>query len=87
MKFILDYDELESTLARLESALKKYGLSSLAARLSVAQNILMRSVVEKALDTRIQVLQRRSPKTSNPVSYNAHSLTKDVSSHSINYFI
>ena len=76
--FILDYDEMVATMQRLQTNFKKHGMHALASRLNIAQNLLLKSVVAKALDTRIQLLQRRFPRVQNPISYNAQKLTKDV---------
>lgn len=74
-----DYDEMVATMQRLQMNLKKHGMNALASRLNIAQNLLLKSVVAKALDTRVQLLQRRFPRVHNPISYNAQKLTKDVS--------
>lgn len=76
---ILDYDEMVATMQRLQTNFKKHGMHALASRLNIAQNLLLKSVVAKALDTRVQLLQRRFPRVHNPISYNAQKLTKDVS--------
>lgn len=76
---ILDYEEMVATMQRLQANFKKHGMHALASRLNIAQNLLLKSVVAKALDTRIQLLQRRFPQVQNPISYNAQKLTKDVS--------
>jgi hypothetical protein len=77
--FFVDYDEMVATMQRLQANFKKHGMHALASRLNIAQNLLLKSVVAKALDTRIQLLQRRFPQVQNPISYNAQKLTKDVS--------
>lgn len=69
-----------ATMQRLQTNFKKHGMHALASRLNIAQNLLLKSVVAKALDTRVQLLQRRFPQVHNPISYNAQKLTKDVSS-------
>lgn len=66
-------------MQRLQLNFKKHGMHALASRLNIAQNLLLKSVVAKALDTRVQLLQRRYPRIHNPISYNAQKLTKDVS--------
>lgn len=68
-----------ATMQRLQANFKKHGMNALASRLNVAQNLLLKSVVAKALDTRVQLLHRRYPRVQNPISYNAQKLTKDVS--------
>lgn len=68
-----------ATMQRLQMNFKKHGMNALASRLNIAQNLLLKSVVAKALDTRVQLLQRRFPRVHNPISYNAQKLTKDVS--------
>lgn len=68
-----------ATMQRLQLNFKKHGMQALASRLNIAQNLLLKSVVAKALDTRVQLLQRRYPQVHNPISYNAQKLTKDVS--------
>lgn len=68
-----------ATMQRLQLNFKKHGMNALASRLNIAQNLLLKSVVAKALDTRVQLLQRRFPRVHNPISYNAQKLTKDVS--------
>lgn len=77
--FLVDYDELVATMQRLQMNFKKHGMHALASRLNITQNLLLKSVVAKALDTRVQLLQRRFPRVHNPISYNAQKLTKDVS--------
>lgn len=77
--FFVDYDEMVATMQRLQTNFKKHGMHALASRLNIAQNLLLKSVVAKALDTRVQLLQRRFPRVQNPISYNAQKLTKDVS--------
>jgi hypothetical protein len=67
-----------ATMQRLQTNFKKHGMHALASRLNVAQNLLLKSVVAKALDTRVQLLQRRYPRVQNPISYNVQKLTKDV---------
>ncbi|KAL7038973.1 hypothetical protein ACKWTF_009756 [Chironomus riparius] len=74
---LIDYDEMVATMQRLQANFKKHGMHALASRLNIAQNLLLKSVVAKALDTRIQLLQRRFPRVQNPISYNAQKLTKD----------
>ncbi|CRK92533.1 CLUMA_CG006067, isoform A [Clunio marinus] len=71
------YDEMVATMQRLQTNFKKHGMHALASRLNIAQNLLLKSVVAKALDTRVQLLQRRFPRVHNPISYNAQKLTKD----------
>lgn len=68
-----------ATMQRLQVNFKKHGMHALASRLNIAQNLLLKSVVAKALDTRVQLLQRRYPQVQNPISYNVQKLTKDVS--------
>lgn len=75
---ILDYDEMVATMQRLQTNFKKHGMLALASHLNSAQNLLLKSVVAKALDTRVQLLQRRFPHVQNPISYNVQKLTKDV---------
>lgn len=81
----LDYDEMVATMQRLQINFKKHGMHALASRLNIAQNLLLKSVVAKALDTRVQLLQRRFPRVHNPISYNAQKLTKDVSFLQVSY--
>lgn len=69
-------------MQRLQMNFKKHGMHALASRLNITQNLLLKSVVAKALDTRVQLLQRRFPRVHNPISYNAQKLTKDVSTSS-----
>ena len=76
----VDYDEMVATMQRLQTNFLKHGMNALASRLNIAQNLLLKSVVAKALDTRVQLLQRRFPEVQNPISYNVQKLTKDVSS-------
>lgn len=66
-----------ATMQRLQSNFKKYGMHALANRLTIAQNLLLKSVVAKALDTRVELLQRRYPRVENPMSFNAQKLTKN----------
>jgi hypothetical protein len=80
LSLVLDYDEMVATMQRLQANFKKHGMHALASRLNIAQNLLLKSVVAKALDTRVQLLHRRFPRVHNPISYNAQKLTKDVSS-------
>lgn len=76
---VLDYDELLVTLQRLQKNLKSFGLNALVGRAQIAHNLLNRPSVANALDTRLQVMERRHPKVQNPICYNAQKLTKDVS--------
>ncbi|KAG5682216.1 hypothetical protein PVAND_011582 [Polypedilum vanderplanki] len=74
---LIDYDEMVATMQRLQINFKKHGMHALASRLNIAQNLLLKSVVAKALDTRVHLLHRRFPRVQNPISYNAQKLTKD----------
>ncbi|CAO1401987.1 unnamed protein product [Diamesa serratosioi] len=74
---LIDYDEMVATMQRLQSNFKKYGMHALANRLTIAQNLLLKSVVAKALDTRVELLQRRYPRVENPMSFNVQKLTKN----------
>lgn len=76
---LVDYEELLITLQRLQKNLKSFGLNALVGRAQIAHNLLNRPSVANALDTRLQVLERRHPRVDNPLSYNAQKLTKDVS--------
>ena len=76
----VDYDEMVATMQRLQTNFLKHGMNALASRLNIAQNLLLKSAVAKALDTPVQLLQRRFPEVQNPISYNVQKLTKDVSS-------
>ncbi|XP_059610742.1 protein PALS1 isoform X2 [Phlebotomus argentipes] len=74
---IIGYGELVSALQRLQSHLNKYGLASLAGRVTAAQSLLLGPGVARSLATRTAVLQRRRPRVANPVTSNVQSLAKD----------
>lgn len=67
-----------AALQRLQSKFNKCGMGNLAARVSAVQ-ALIGPAVAKALVTRADVLQRRAPKTSNPVSMSSAIIAKEVS--------
>ncbi|XP_055695100.1 protein PALS1 isoform X2 [Lutzomyia longipalpis] len=74
---IIGYGELVSALQRLQNHLNKYGLASLAGRVTAAQSLLLGPGVARALATRTAVLQRRRPRVTNPITSNVQTLAKD----------
>ncbi|XP_055700690.1 protein PALS1 isoform X3 [Phlebotomus papatasi] len=74
---IIGYGELVSALQRLQNHLNKYGLASLAGRVTAAQSLLLGPGVARALATRTAVLQRRRPRVANPITSNVQTLAKD----------
>lgn len=73
------YAELVEALQRLQGQLNKQGFASLAGRVTAAQSCLLGPAVARALHIRAAVLQRRRPRTQNPVRVNAQTLARDVS--------
>lgn len=73
------YNELVAALQRLQGQLNKQGFASLAGRVTSAQSLLLGPAISRALHIRSAVLQRRRPRTQNPVCANAQSLARDVS--------
>lgn len=59
--------------------MNKQGYAALAGRVTAAQSCLLGPVVARALNIRAAVLQRRRPRTQNPVCANAQALARDVS--------
>lgn len=66
-------------LQRLQGQLNKQGFASLAGRVTAAQSCLLGPAVARALHIRAAVLQRRRPRTQNPVRVNVQALARDVS--------
>lgn len=66
-------------MQRLQGQLNKQGFASLAGRVTAAQSCLLGPAVARALHIRAAVLQRRRPRTQNPVCSNAQALSRDVS--------
>lgn len=77
--FTAGYAELVEALQRLQGQLNKQGYASLAGRVTEAQSCLLGPAVADALRIRTAVLQRRRPRTQNPVRVNAQALANDVS--------
>ncbi|XP_055846624.1 uncharacterized protein LOC129912432 [Episyrphus balteatus] len=75
---ILGYGDLVAALQRLQNQLTKSGMSTLAGRVTAAQNILLGPGVAHVLAARTTVLQRRRPRFAQPVSDNAQGLSKDI---------
>lgn len=75
----IGYAELVEALQRLQGQLNKQGFASLAGRVTAAQSCLLGPAVARALHIRAAVLQRRRPRTQNPVCSNAQALARDVS--------
>lgn len=73
------YAELVDALQRLQGELNKQGFASLAGRVTAAQSCLLGPTVARALHIRTAVLQRRRPRTENPICSDAQALARDVS--------